>query len=122
MSHGGTYILAQLLRTTLRPLELDARARCPCSKRHGGVRASLALAAALGFRQMVDEMNAFFAAHELPSRLCVRVREYLYAQRECRLRLESSRGLNMLSPSLQVEVLMCALLSQPLSLPRRTAL
>lgn len=61
---------------------------------------------ALHFRQTLDDMNAFLSAHCLSPAMCVRVREYLYAQRDCQMRLETAKAVKALSPSLQVEVLM----------------
>lgn len=58
------------------------------------------------FRQTVDEMNSYLEMHKLPKSLRLRVREYLHAQRECQTRLETSKAVQALSPSLQVEVLM----------------
>ena len=61
---------------------------------------------AVRFRQTVDEMNSYLEMHRLPQGLRLRVREYLHAQRDCQSRLETSKAVSALSPSLQVEVIM----------------
>lgn len=60
----------------------------------------------LAFRQTLDELNSFISLHRLPKDMQRRMREYLYAQRYCQMRLETSKSIVGLSPALQVEVIM----------------
>jgi len=62
--------------------------------------------AGLRFRQTLDEINLFISLHGLPQDMQMRMREYLHAQRNCQMRLETAKSISALSPSLQVEVIM----------------
>jgi len=58
------------------------------------------------FRQLLDDTTNFLELHELGTPLGRRVREFLYAKRECQQRLETTKVVRHLSPALQVEVIM----------------
>lgn len=57
------------------------------------------------FRQKLDELNVFIGLHPvIPIQMQRRMREYVYAQRYCQMRLDSFKSLELLSTDLQIEV------------------
>lgn len=58
------------------------------------------------FRQTLDDMNSFIRDYDIPTTLQLRLREYLHHQKDVQLRVQSARAIPMLSPALQVEVIM----------------
>ena len=58
------------------------------------------------YRQTVDELNSFIESNEVPPHLALRLREYLHQQRALQIRHSTSKVVESLSPSLQVETVL----------------
>ena len=58
------------------------------------------------FRQLIDGLNGFIATHRVPKEMAQRLREYLHQQKPGQLRKYAERAIPVLSPTLQVEVLL----------------
>ena len=53
-----------------------------------------------------QDLNQFCEAHEIPKQMQFRLREYLFARKQCQIRQATSHALKALSPVLQVDVIM----------------
>ena len=58
------------------------------------------------FRQLLDGLNYFIRAHRLPKDMARRLREYLHQQKPGQLGKYAERAIPVLSPTLQVEVIL----------------
>lgn len=58
------------------------------------------------FRQLLDGLNAYITTHRLPKEMARRLREYLHQQKQGQLAKVAEKCLPVLSPTLQVEVLL----------------
>merc|ERR1712185_491650 len=58
------------------------------------------------FRQLLDGLNHFIRAHRLPHDMARRLREYLHQQKPGQLGKYAEKAIPVLSPTLQVEVIL----------------
>ena len=58
------------------------------------------------FRQLLDGLNLFIRTHQLPKEMARRLREYLHQQKPGQLGKYAERAIPVLSPTLQVEVIL----------------